>query len=36
VWLRIPVKLGPRTQLWGVAFTGVDALSPRELADAIP
>ena len=21
VWLRIPVKLGPRTQLWDVAFT---------------
>lgn len=34
VWLRIPVKLGPRTQLWDVAFTGAAALSPARLAKA--
>ncbi len=36
VWLRIPVKLGPRTQLWDLAFTGVHALplSLPRLADA--
>lgn len=34
VWLRIPVKLGPRTQLWDVAFNGVTALSPARLAKA--
>ncbi len=34
VWLRIPVKLGPRTQLWDVAFTGALALSPAQLRDA--
>ena len=34
VWLRIPVKLGPRTQLWDVAFTGVHSLSQTELASA--
>ena len=33
VWLRIPVKLGPRTQLWDIAFTGVQALPPAELAE---
>jgi outer membrane protein assembly factor BamA len=31
VWLRIPVKLGPRTQLWDLAFSGVRALSPDKL-----
>ncbi|HVH41270.1 MAG TPA: POTRA domain-containing protein [Labilithrix sp.] len=34
VWLRIPVKLGPRTQLWGVAFSGADAIGPSRLSDA--
>jgi len=34
VWLRIPVKLGPRTQLWDVSFAGARALSPAELAKA--
>jgi outer membrane protein assembly factor BamA len=34
VWLRIPVKIGPRTQLWDIAFTGVHALSPEALATA--
>lgn len=31
VWLRIPIKLGPRTQLWDVAFSGAHAFSPKEL-----
>lgn len=30
----IPVKLGPRTRIWDVAFTGVKAASEREIADA--
>jgi len=34
VWLRIPVKLGPRTQLWDLAFSGVKAISPQALAKA--
>ena len=34
VWLRIPVKLGPRTQLWDIAFTGVSALSPVQVQAA--
>jgi outer membrane protein insertion porin family len=34
VWLRIPVKLGPRTQLWDIAFTGVHAISPDTLQGA--
>ena len=34
VWLRVPVKLGPRTQLWGIAFTGTAAIAPKHLADA--
>jgi outer membrane protein insertion porin family len=34
VWLRIPVKLGPRTQLWDVTFTGAQALAPAALAKA--
>jgi outer membrane protein assembly factor BamA len=34
VWLRLPVKLGPRTQLWDVAFAGAEALSPAALAEA--
>jgi outer membrane protein assembly factor BamA len=34
VWLRIPVKLGPRTQLWGVAFSGAEAIAPSKLAEA--
>jgi outer membrane protein assembly factor BamA len=32
VWLRIPVKLGPRTQLWDLAFGGVTALAPSKVA----
>ena len=31
VWLRIPVKLGPRTQLWDIAFSGARAIAPNEL-----
>lgn len=34
VWLRIPVKLGPRTQLWDLAFSGTAAISPDKLATA--
>jgi outer membrane protein insertion porin family len=34
VWLRIPVKIGPRTQLWDIAFAGAKALSPSALAAA--
>lgn len=34
VWLRIPVKLGPRTQLWDISFSGVRALSQVALARA--
>jgi outer membrane protein insertion porin family len=34
VWLRIPVKLGPRTQLWDVAFAGASAIAPASLAEA--
>jgi outer membrane protein assembly factor BamA len=34
VWLRVPVKLGPRSQLWDVAFAGADAIAPAELAKA--
>jgi outer membrane protein assembly factor BamA len=30
----LPVKLGPRTQLWDVAFTGLRRASEREVADA--
>jgi outer membrane protein assembly factor BamA len=33
VWLRIPVKLGPRTQLWDVAFDGAKTLAPAKLAE---
>jgi outer membrane protein assembly factor BamA len=32
--LVVPVKLGPRTQLWDVAFTGVKSTSQRVVADA--
>jgi outer membrane protein insertion porin family len=32
--LVIPVKLGPRTRLWDVAFTGVRSVSERDIADA--
>jgi outer membrane protein insertion porin family len=32
VW--IPIKLGPRTQLWDVAFTGIRSVSEKEVADA--
>lgn len=34
VWLRIPVKLGPRTQLWDVTFAGAEAIAPARLAEA--
>lgn len=34
VWLRIPVKIGPRTQLWDIAFTGARALPPSKLSQA--
>jgi outer membrane protein assembly factor BamA len=34
VQLVIPVKLGPRTTLWDIAFTGVRNLSERQVADA--
>ncbi|MBS2016430.1 MAG: BamA/TamA family outer membrane protein [Deltaproteobacteria bacterium] len=34
VWLRIPVKLGPRTQLWDLAFSGTTAIAPDKLAQA--
>ncbi len=33
VVLRIPVKLGPRTQLYDVTFTGVKNLSPARLGE---
>lgn len=33
VWLRVPVKLGPRTQLWDVGFSGVSAITPARLAE---
>lgn len=33
VWLRIPVKLGPRSQLWDIAFAGATALAPTKLAE---
>jgi outer membrane protein insertion porin family len=32
--LVIPVKLGPRTQLWDVAFTGLKSVSEKEVAEA--
>jgi outer membrane protein assembly factor BamA len=32
--LVIPVRLGPRTKLWDVAFTGVKAMSEAEVAKA--
>ena len=32
--LVVPVKLGPRTQLWDVAFTGLRAVSEKEVAEA--
>jgi outer membrane protein insertion porin family len=31
VQLRIPVKLGPRTQLWDIAFSGTTAIAPSKL-----
>ena len=34
VSLRIPVKLGPRTQLWDSAFSGVHAIAPSKLLAA--
>jgi outer membrane protein insertion porin family len=34
VELVIPVKLGPRTRLWDVAFTGVKTMSETVVADA--
>lgn len=32
--LVIPVKLGPRTQIWDIAFTGVKSASEKDVADA--
>jgi outer membrane protein assembly factor BamA len=32
--LVIPVKLGPRTRLWDVAFTGVRSVSEEQVAEA--
>jgi outer membrane protein assembly factor BamA len=34
IQLVIPVKLGPRTRLWDIAFTGVKAMSEKGVADA--
>jgi outer membrane protein assembly factor BamA len=34
IQLVIPIKLGPRTRLWDVAFTGVKSVSPQEVGDA--
>ena len=34
VQVRIPVKLGPRTQLWDVAFTGLRSASEKDVAEA--
>ena len=34
VWLRVPVKLGPRSQLWDVGFAGAEAIAPATLAKA--
>jgi outer membrane protein insertion porin family len=34
IQLVIPVKLGPRTRLWDVAFTGVKGVSEQEVAEA--
>jgi outer membrane protein assembly factor BamA len=30
----IPIKLGPRTRLWDIAFTGVRNVSPEDVSDA--
>ena len=32
--ITIPIKLGPRTQLWDVAFTGIKGVSERDVAEA--
>jgi outer membrane protein assembly factor BamA len=32
--ILIPVRLGPRTRIWDVGFTGVKSASEREVADA--
>ena len=34
VQVVMPIKLGPRTRIWDVAFTGVKAASEREIAEA--
>jgi outer membrane protein assembly factor BamA len=34
IQLSIPVKLGPRTQLWDLAFTGVKSVSEAAVAEA--
>jgi outer membrane protein assembly factor BamA len=34
VQIYIPVRLGPRTRIWDVAFTGLKSASEREVADA--
>jgi outer membrane protein insertion porin family len=32
--LSIPIKLGPRTQLWDVAFAGIKGVSEKEVGEA--
>ncbi len=34
IQLIIPVKLGPRTRLWDIAFTGVKTMSEKDVAGA--
>ena len=34
VELVIPVKLGPRTRLWDIAFTGVKTMSEKDVSEA--
>ncbi len=34
VQVIVPVKLGPRTQLWDIAFAGLHAVSERDAAEA--
>ncbi len=34
IQLVIPVKLGSRTRLWDIAFTGVKTMSEKDVADA--
>ncbi|HTB72603.1 MAG TPA: POTRA domain-containing protein [Polyangiaceae bacterium] len=34
IQLIIPVKLGPRTRLWDIAFTGVKTMSEKDVSEA--